>query len=516
MELIYLWVEDYKNIKNQGFNFSPRFECKYDEKNILTIEKKKYTSIFPDNINITAIVGENGSGKSSLANILLGKICDVSKLKNKKVLLLFFNGKNLLQYNDTITFSLINKTQYDLVDYNYKTYSINFDFSLGDGEIINDKSNYKGIYSIEPSRYYYSASPGGSSKIEHQSYNALMYSNALYFYKTFMGTDIIDNLNLPKLNKFYYKSKTSIGNQRKEDTLKSICNTKKINNPNFEEEYNKLENHLSSITLKSFFNEYQDIQEELLTLFKFRFEDDEKIDFMSLSKGQQYILSYLGILLRLQNKFENANVINIFFDEVESSFHPSWQKRFLNILLQFIKSSNLFSINQSINLLFITHSPFLLSDIPKENIIFLDKVESDKKKTKEKYPNINIDDLKDGNCINVSKHIKMQPFGANIHTLLADGFFMSDGLMGEFAKERIEEVIKLLNPKLKRKLSKKSKKFCEHVISIIGEPILKSTLENMLDEKIYEEESEINRLKRRQQKINEEIKTLEDKSNGQS
>jgi hypothetical protein len=31
MELVYLWVEDYKNIQKQGFNFSPRFECSYDE-----------------------------------------------------------------------------------------------------------------------------------------------------------------------------------------------------------------------------------------------------------------------------------------------------------------------------------------------------------------------------------------------------------------------------------------------------------------------------------------------------
>ncbi|MCT7576601.1 hypothetical protein [Aliarcobacter butzleri] len=68
MELVYLWVEEYKNIKNQGFNFSPRFECEYDEssKELTINENKDYVSIFPDNINITAIVGENGSGKSSV------------------------------------------------------------------------------------------------------------------------------------------------------------------------------------------------------------------------------------------------------------------------------------------------------------------------------------------------------------------------------------------------------------------------------------------------------------------
>lgn len=40
MELVYLWVDDYKNIKKQGFNFSPRFTCGYDEDtNKLTIDK---------------------------------------------------------------------------------------------------------------------------------------------------------------------------------------------------------------------------------------------------------------------------------------------------------------------------------------------------------------------------------------------------------------------------------------------------------------------------------------------
>jgi len=31
MELVYLWVEEYKNIHKQGFNFSPRFHCEFND-----------------------------------------------------------------------------------------------------------------------------------------------------------------------------------------------------------------------------------------------------------------------------------------------------------------------------------------------------------------------------------------------------------------------------------------------------------------------------------------------------
>ena len=77
MELVYLWVEGYKNIEKQGFNFSPRFRCEYDEvtKELNIIDKDKTGEFYPknffgENINVTAIVGENGSGKTTIFNIL--------------------------------------------------------------------------------------------------------------------------------------------------------------------------------------------------------------------------------------------------------------------------------------------------------------------------------------------------------------------------------------------------------------------------------------------------------------
>ncbi|MDX4039751.1 P-loop NTPase family protein, partial [Aliarcobacter skirrowii] len=95
MELVYLWVEDYKNIKKQGFNFSPRFKCYFDGENLTITENKDYVSIFPDNINVTAIVGENGSGKSNLLSLLIKEDLDVS---NKLLIKLFFNKNEEIFY----------------------------------------------------------------------------------------------------------------------------------------------------------------------------------------------------------------------------------------------------------------------------------------------------------------------------------------------------------------------------------------------------------------------------------
>src|SRR5690606_9204622 len=74
-----------------------------------------------------------------------------------------------------------------------------------------------------------------------------------------------------------------------------------------------------------------------------------------------------------------------------------------------------------------THDPLTLSDMPRQNVVFLDK-----------------DAV--GNTI-ISKG-KKETFGANIHDLLADSFFISDGLMGDFAKEKINKTLTWLRYKI--------------------------------------------------------------------
>ena len=130
--------------------------------------------------------------------------------------------------------------------------------------------------------------------------------------------------------------------------------------------------------------------------------------------------------------------------------------------------------------------------MPKENVIFLEK------------------DKETGLCKNATKDIDIKTFGANIHTLLSNGFFMSDGLMGEFAKSKISDVIELLK---KEQLSEDEIKDCKHIISIIGEPILQKTLEHQLNEKLNPNETELQKLEREQKEIQEKIAKLKRENN---
>jgi len=105
--------------------------------------------------------------------------------------------------------------------------------------------------------------------------------------------------------------------------------------------------------------------------------------------------------------------------------HPEMQRTYISRLLKGIEALKLKKI-KSINIILSTHSPFILSDIPSKNILRLGKEEG-----------------------LTSKGIlsDTQTFGANIHDLLANDFFLKSGFMGEFAKSKINEVINFMNHK---------------------------------------------------------------------
>lgn len=217
--------------------------------------------------------------------------------------------------------------------------------------------------------------------------------------------------------------------------------------------------------------------------FENRISDNNFTNFSSGEK--QKIFSTHSAIYHLRNlksvkdpnyvKYKNVNLI---LDEIELYSHPEFQKSFIN---DFLKAVNVINnhqddnLNLKINILFITHSPFILSDIPKQNILYL--------KTEE------IDKMIDGKLkkfqISIPQSINdKHSFGANITDLLADSFFINDGLIGDFAKEKINDVLSDLL--LKKKSNSKKQREMFKIIGIIDEPIIKNKLSDMFKSKYGE------------------------------
>lgn len=208
-------------------------------------------------------------------------------------------------------------------------------------------------------------------------------------------------------------------------------------------------------------------------------------DMVELSSGEQHFIfsiqSILYHLININSVFESESpkikykYVNIILDEIELYFHPEFQRSFAYELLKRIQTLSIPHI-ESINILFCTHSPFILSDIPKENTLKLDNGKI-------------ISDVNSRNTL-----------GANIHYLLDNDFYLIKGFMGEFIKDKIFSLINFLSPEDKNKHisifnyewdEKKAFDFIE----LIGEPILKGTLKELYF-KLYNDEidAEIQRL----------------------
>jgi predicted ATPase len=225
-------------------------------------------------------------------------------------------------------------------------------------------------------------------------------------------------------------------------------------------------------------------------------------EWTEMSTGEKLMLNLYSRFYSIIERFifgeklnkETKNLL-ILIDEGESGFHPEWQRKYLKYLIDFFPQ---IYPDKQIQIILTTHSPFLASDLPKENIIFLEKgkdkdgIFTNGVSKKDKC--IVVDGLKD----------KKQTFGANIHTLLSDSFFLEKGLIGEFAKGKINEIIdfykkiKLIEDRLdKEKVSDKSKDkdfiaskadyeskrdYFWNIQKIIGEDYLAQIIKNHLEE----------------------------------
>ena len=191
-----------------------------------------------------------------------------------------------------------------------------------------------------------------------------------------------------------------------------------------------------------------------------------------LSSGErQLIFSNSTILYHLKN-LESAHLggdrvkykfVNIIMDEVELYYHPEMQRRQIDQLIKSISKIK-FQHIKGVNICFITHSPIILSDIPRCNTLLLEK----------------------GN----SHFSSTETFAANIHSLYRDDFFIKGMPIGEFAKTKINKLFDKLSEGVSDELTYKE-------IQMIGEPLLKTQLMKLYNQNYpYNIEDRISRLEK--------------------
>lgn len=227
--------------------------------------------------------------------------------------------------------------------------------------------------------------------------------------------------------------------------------------------------------------------EEFILAFKDHFTFDKGVLMtfkpdINLSSGEKGLYDLFSVLNNLNFRFEKkihtdyhifykreevSDSFLILLDEADLGFHPEWKKKYVNVIQQIIPF--IFK-EKNIQIILTTHDPLTLSDIPNINITYLQKDGSNTKV-------LNIDD----------PQRPVKTFGANITDLLADSFFVKEGLIGDFAKGKIQETIDWINNCKERRLSNQDRFqheliYYKKIISLIDEHITKIKLSEMLSE----------------------------------
>ena len=176
----------------------------------------------------------------------------------------------------------------------------------------------------------------------------------------------------------------------------------------------------------------------------------ERFSLGTMSSGERQFLNSISYALYHIKNIEGVrdgfnrvhyNHINLVLDEAELYYHPEYQRRYVKMLLETLSWCN-FSRDRikSINIIIVTHSPFILSDIVNDNVLYLE----------------------DG----AVKKQEKETFGANYYDLLYNSFFFEKNAIGEVATDVISELIN--NPE----------KMTEAMKDILGDPIIRGYLIN--------------------------------------
>ncbi|AHF08374.1 AAA family ATPase [Desulfitobacterium metallireducens] len=187
--------------------------------------------------------------------------------------------------------------------------------------------------------------------------------------------------------------------------------------------------------------------------YSIEFLSDGELAFLGMMAS---IDEQISLLTQLENSVQKKEKYILLFDEPESRMHPELARIFMKTMIDFLSQYK----DKTFQIILASHSPFLVSDIPKTNIITLTKEEG---------------------TLSILRPCELDTFGQNIHSLLKDAFFMNF-TMGEYARDKVEKVKKFLDGKLENADydGEMTIQEAEKTIDLIGERVLKTALQGKL------------------------------------
>lgn len=209
-----------------------------------------------------------------------------------------------------------------------------------------------------------------------------------------------------------------------------------ISNFKNSEEYGYFQGNAYKIEVSSSSLSNKDINFNFIELLMVEFSDLFSVQFENLSDGEiVYFNTFSSIFMEIRKASKDGRDCVLVLDEPDLNLHPEWCRRFIDDCITLV--NNYSAVN--VQFIIATHSPYMISDVPKENVFSLEE----KKK-----------------MIVIKRAEKT--FAANIIDILSDTFFL-DYSIGEFARKKI----------LKRD---------KEIYQYIDDPVLKILIERSIED----------------------------------
>ena len=164
------------------------------------------------------------------------------------------------------------------------------------------------------------------------------------------------------------------------------------------------------------------------------------------STGELSMLNLFSYITDAMIQSRDQKSFLLVIDEIDAGLHPRWQQHIIKYMLDWLNSFE----NYRFQIIITSHSPIILSDMLKEHVVRI-KRDSERK--------FLIDDMEE------------PTFGANIAMQFLDSFYMDEGNIGAFSKQKIREwITKIDNLK---EYDYEERQTLEYFVNSIGEELVR-------------------------------------------